>query len=84
MAPMDFRDGDSAAEARSASVPREEARAHPLDAPRETCAGAEKIVAEKAFADPLGALSSQARDGDDDARARRVCERVAAFGCDVM
>ena len=67
---MDFRDGDSAAEARSASVPREEARAHPLDAPRETCAGAEKIVAEKAFADPLGALSSQARDGDDDARAR--------------
>ena len=70
MAPMDFRDGDSAAEARSTSVPREEARAHPLDAPRETCAGAEKIVAEKAFADPLGALSSQARDGDDDARAR--------------
>jgi hypothetical protein len=68
---MDFRDGDSAAEARSASVRRrEEARAHPLDAPRETCAGAEKIVAEKAFADPLGALSSQARDGDDDARAR--------------
>ena len=67
---MDFRDGDSAAEARSASVPREEARAHPLDAPRETCAGAEKIVAEKAFADPLGALSSHARDGDDDARAR--------------
>ena len=67
---MDFRDGDSAAEARSTSVPREEARAHPLDAPRETCAGAEKIVAEKAFADPLGALSSQARDGDDDARAR--------------
>ena len=70
MAPMDFRDGDSAAEARSTSVPREEARAHPLDAPREMCAGAEKIVAEKAFADPLGALSSQARDGDDDARAR--------------
>jgi len=71
VAPMDFRDGDSAAEARSASVRRrEEARAHPLDAPRETCAGAEKIVAEKAFADPLGALSSQARDGDDDARAR--------------
>ena len=67
---MDFRDGDSAAEARSTSVPREEARAHPLDAPREMCAGAEKIVAEKAFADPLGALSSQARDGDDDARAR--------------
>ena len=66
---MDFRDGDSAAEARSTSVPREEARAH-LDAPREMCAGAEKIVAEKAFADPLGALSSQARDGDDDARAR--------------
>ena len=70
MVPMDFRDGDSAAEARSTSVPREEARAHPLDAPREMCAGAEKIVAEKAFADPLGALSSQARDGDDDARAR--------------
>ena len=75
MAPMDFRDGDSAAEARSTSVPREEARAHPLDAPREMCAGAEKIVAEKAFADPLGALSSQARDGDDDARARRRGER---------
>ena len=32
--PMDFRDGDFAAEARSTSVPREVARAHPLDAPR--------------------------------------------------
>jgi hypothetical protein len=64
---MDFRDGDFAAEARSTSVPREVARAHPLDAPR-VAEGAEAIVAEKAFVDPLGALLSQARDSDDEDR----------------
>ena len=66
---MDFRDDTFAAEARSTSVPREVARAHPLDAPR-VAADLEAIVAEKAFVDPLGALSSQARDGDDDPRTR--------------
>ena len=69
MPPMDFRDDTFAAEARSTSVPREVARAHPLDAPR-VAADLEAIVAEKAFVDPLGALSSQARDGDDDPRTR--------------
>ena len=68
--PMDFRDGDFAAAARNTSVPREVARAHPLDAPR-VAADAEATVAEKEkFVDPLGALLSQARDSDDDPRTR--------------